>query len=224
MDHRPKLSRWPAAVVAAVAAGVVIAAAMVPEFLLLREAADLLITLVSVLTGLIVLIAALSFLFYHARRISTGSEALTRHLPIVLGFLLVVGVGLFVPVTDDGGPALPRTLMSDALLTVFEQLYLPLAASLFALPAFFTARTMIAAIEARRPAALWVSGMALAVLCSPLLPWQLWPWAAEMAAWLETSVVSAVMRGLLLSAAVGALIAGVRVLTGQDQPYAEQDR
>jgi hypothetical protein len=224
MDHRLKLSRWPAAVVAAVAGMTVLAAAILPGFPLLREAAAVLITLVSVLTGLVVLTSALSFMVFHARRISVSDEGLTRHVPIVLGFLLVVGVGLFVPVSAAGGPVLPNTLVSLPLQVLLEQLYLPLAAALFALPAFFTMRAMIAAVDARRPAAFTVTLVALLALLYPLLPLDALPVVAVAADWLEASVLTAVVRGVLLSAAVGALVAGVRVLLGQDQPYAEQDR
>jgi hypothetical protein len=48
------------------------------------------------------------------------------------------------------------------------------------------------------------------------------PLLGQSVAWLNTYVALAGARGLLIGAALGAVVAGVRVLLGFDQPYLDR--
>jgi hypothetical protein len=61
------------------------------------------------------------------------------------------------------------------------------------------------------------------VLVATALPQlELAPLISDGLRWFSDYVVLAAARGLLIGAAIGALVAGVRVLLGFDQPYLDR--
>lgn len=224
MRNRRSLRRLPAVIVALLSGALIVFAALLPGLAALQTLSMQLLAMARLLGGFLLLAAAVGFLLFHVRRITVDGNGLTRHAAVVVGFLLMVIPGLFLPVDDGQRTALPTTVVTSSMLLVMEQVYVPIATALFALPAYFTLQAMIDALRSRRPASLIVVVTAGVLLLVPLLPLTASPAVGSTAQWFEAYVVTPTVRALLLSSAIAALVAGVRVLVGRDQPYAEQDR
>ncbi len=106
---------------------------------------------------------------------------------------------------------------------LFRAFYQPLAASFLALLAFFGLSAALRALRRRTADTLVIVVVAVVVLALAALP-QLaaLPLLGDGVRWMSNYVALASARGLLIGAALGALVAGVRVLLGFDQPFLDR--
>jgi hypothetical protein len=114
-------------------------------------------------------------------------------------------------------------LVEQPIRDLFRAFYQPLGASFLALLAFFSLSAALRALRRRTADALVIVFVAVIVLALTALP-QLdaLPMLGESVRWVSDYLVLAGARGLLIGAALGALVAGVRVLLGFDQPYLDR--
>jgi hypothetical protein len=114
-------------------------------------------------------------------------------------------------------------LVEQPIRDVFRAVYEPLAGSFLALLAFFSLSAALRALRRRTADALIILIVAMLVLALAALP-QLGDIAMLGASvrWVSDFVALAGARGLLIGAAIGAVVAGVRVLLGFDQPYLDR--
>jgi hypothetical protein len=146
---------------------------------------------------------------------------------MLVAMLLVIVSGTIVGFWDDGTGLkiviLPQSLVEQPVRDLFRALYQPLAASFLALLAFFALSAALRALRRRTADALVIVIIAVVVLALAALP-QLdaLPMLGNSVRWVSDYVSLAGARGLLLGAALGALVAGVRVLLGFDQPFLDR--
>lgn len=81
---------------------------------------------------------------------------------------------------------------------------------------------MLRAMRSGRIEAVFVVAVALIALIIQLPPLTLVPIIGQTVQWVNDYLVAAGARGLLLGSAIGALVAGVRLLIGFDMPYADR--
>jgi hypothetical protein len=149
----------------------------------------------------------------HARGIR-DSQLRPYSFIMLLSMLIVLALGL-PPVPDQAsGPAQP------AVMWIFENVQLPIQASLSALLVFFVITAAYRLFSKRSLDSLVMLVVALFVLAGqaalglfPLLP--------DIREWILDVPAMAGVRGILLGVALGALLTGIRLLLGVERPYSD---
>ena len=141
-----------------------------------------------------------------ARRDSNGWSSLV---------ILLAAVVVFLVVLPSGGA-------SRASDWVMRYLYRPLEASFLGLIVFFIATAAYRALRART----WETGLLLAaalvvLVGSAALSNAISPVLAAAKEWVMSVPLVAGVRGITLGVALGAILTGLRILTGIDRPYSE---
>lgn len=182
----------------------------------------------ALLAALALLVGLLSVAGGHVGRVVRRSPDWLYSLLLLAAMLLVIVGGTIVgpAPTAAGGSGFvlfPQSLVEQPVRLLFEVLYQPLAASFLALLTFFSLSAALRALRRRTAEAAVIVLVAVLVLLAAALPAiQSAPMVGDGLRWVSDYVVLAGARGLLLGAALGAVIAGVRVLLGFDQPYLDR--
>jgi hypothetical protein len=185
--------------------------------------AGLLINWAAVISALALLLGIVTVAASHAQRVRLRSSDWGYSLVLLLGLLSVIAVGIFFPLpTATGGLTLPGGLAEAPIRTFFRVVYEPLASSLLALLAFFSLSAALRAIGRGSAEAVVVVAVACLVLIAQLPPLLALPGVGPAVQWFNDVVALAGARGLLIGAAIGALVASVRVLLGFDMPYLDR--
>lgn len=184
--------------------------------------AGTLISWAAVITAIGLLLGIFSVVGSHVQRVRQRSVDWGYSLLLLLGLLAVIVVGMFFPLPGRGGLVLPSTLAEIPIRTFFSVVYEPLASSLLALLAFFSLSAALRALRRGSADASVVIVVAVLVLLVQLAPVAALPGVGNSIQWLNDYVALAGARGLLIGAAIGAVVAGVRVLLGFDTPYLDR--
>jgi hypothetical protein len=188
--------------------------------------ARLLVNWAALLAALALLVGLFSVAGSHFVRVLRRRPDWGYSVVMLVAMLLVIVSGTVVGIWDDGGAKIvifPQSLVEQPVRDQFRAFYQPLAASFLALLAFFSLSAALRALRRRTGDALVIVIVAVVVLALAALP-QLaaLPLLADSVGWVRDYVALASARGLLLGAALGALVAGVRVLLGFDQPFLDR--
>ena len=187
---------------------------------LVSDLARLLVDWAAVLAAIALLIGLLSVTASHTQRVVKRRSDWGYSLILLASMLSVIVVGIFVPVNAQLD--LPRNLAEEPIRVFFRTLYEPVAASLLALLAFFSLNAAFRAFQRRNPEAIVIVVVAVFVLIVQLPPLAALPIFGPSVQWLNEYIALAGARGLLIGSAIGALVAGIRVLLGFDQPYLDR--
>jgi hypothetical protein len=185
-------------------------------------AASVLVDWAAVITAIALLLGVFSVAASHLGRVRRRSADWAYSLVLILGMLAVIVVGIFFPLPGRAGIVLPGSLAEVPIRSFFRAVYEPLAASLLALLAFFSLSAALRALRRGSAEAIVIVVVAALVLLAQLPPVAALPGIGLAAQWLNDYVALAGARGLLIGAAIGALVAGVRVLLGFDTPYLDR--
>ncbi len=160
----------------------------------------------------------------HIGRVVRRSADWKYSLVLLAAMVVVIFAGTLFPLQNaDGSLTVPSSLIEQPVRLVFSAVYTPLASSLLALLTFFSLSAALRAVRRRTADALVIVAVALVVLVAASLPQlERASMVADGLRWFSDYVVLAGARGLLIGAAIGALVAGVRVLLGFDQPYLDR--
>jgi hypothetical protein len=189
---------------------------------LVAVAARALVDWAALITALALLIGILGVVGSHLQRVRRRSADWGYSLVLLAGVLLVVVVGIFFPLPDAGGVGLPRSLAAQPIQLLFTMVYEPLASSLLALLAFFALSAALRALGRRSVDATIIVVIAGLVLLTQLPPVEALPGVGLAVQWVNDYIALAGARGLLIGAAIGAVVASVRVLLGFDLPYLDR--
>lgn len=176
--------------------------------------AQILVDWTATLAALALLVGLISVVSTHIRRVIRRDADWGYSVVLLLGMFAVIAVGV------AGTPGV--YLAEEPIRRFFRTVYEPLASSLLALLAFFSLSAILRALRGRSAEAVVIAVIALAVLLSQLPPIAALPFVGETVQWLNEYVALAGARGLVLGAAIGTLVASVRVLLGIDQPYLDR--
>ena len=157
-----------------------------------------------------VLRSNLDEVFVHGKR--------TRDWPykvvLVLGLLVTVAVGF----------AEGRHYLDDGshFSWIYDYFYSPMAATMFALLAFFIASAAFRAFRVRTPEALLLAIAAFILMLGRVpIGAAIHPWIPAAADWLMEIPQNAAKRGILMGAALGVVATGLRVIFGVEKTYGE---
>src|SRR5262245_20186587 len=189
--------------------------------------ARLLVDWAALLAALALLVGLLSVAGSHFMRVLRRRPDWGYSVVMLVAMLLVIVSGTIIGIWNESGETnfviFPQSLVEQPVRDLFRAFYQPLGASFLALLAFFSLSAAMRALRRRTTDALVIVGVAIVVLALVALP-QLaaLPVLGDSVGWVRDYVALASARGLLLGAALGALVAGVRVLLGFDQPFLDR--
>ena len=191
------------------------------------QIAGLVLDWAALLAAIALLVGLLNVAGGHLRRVLNRQADWGYSLVLLIAMLLVIINGTIIGFWNQGGETkvvvLPNSLVEQPIRDVFRAFYEPLAASFLALLAFFSLSAALRALRRRTIDALVILIVAMLVLALAALP-QLGgvPMLGQGVQWVSDYIALAGARGLLIGAAIGAVVAGVRVLLGFDQPYLDR--
>src|SRR5262249_50456986 len=177
----------------------------------------------ALLAALALLVGLLSVTAGHVMRVLRRQPDWGYSLVLLAAMLIVIVSGTVVGLVPGGYTLFPSSLVEQPIRDMFRAFYQPLASSFLALLAFFSLSAALRALRRRTADALVIVIVSILVLALAALPQ-----AAELPVlgtsvrWISDYVALAGARGLLIGAALGAVVAGVRVLLGFDQPYLDR--
>lgn len=185
--------------------------------------ARLLIQWAALLAALALLVGLLNVTGSHFERVLRRQPDWGYSLVLLVSMFVVLIFGIVIgPVDEQSFVVLPN-LLEPPIPNLFNAVYLPLAGSFLALLTFFSLSAALRSVQRRSADALVIVVVAMVVLALTALPAvEQLPFVGEALRWTQDFVVLAVARGLIVGAALGALVAGVRVLLGFDQPYLDR--
>lgn len=184
---------------------------------------QLLVNWAALVATMALLVGVLSVAASHFMRVLHQRADWGYSVVLLVAMLVVVVSGTLAGIVPGGYVLFPSSLVEQPVRHLFRAFYQPLAASFLALLAFFSLSAALRALRRRTADALVIIVVAGLVLILTALP-QL----ASLAllnmgvGWVSDYIALAGARGLLIGASLGALIAGVRVLLGFDQPYLDR--
>ena len=178
----------------------------------------------ALLAVMALLVGLLSVTAGHLMRVLRRQPDWGYSLVLIVSMVSVIIAGTLVPLrTPDGSFTLPGSLVEQPIRDLFRAFYQPLASSFLALLAFFSLSAALRALRRRTADALVIVIVAVLVLALAALPQAAaLPVLGGSVQWISDYVALAGARGLLIGAALGAVVAGVRVLLGFDQPYLDR--
>ena len=181
----------------------------------------------AVLTALALLVGLLSVGGNHVMRVARRSADWGYSLLLLVSMLAVVISGTVIgivttPSGEVGYVLFPSSLVEQPVRDLFRALYQPLASSFLALLTFFSLSAALRAVHRRTADALVIVVVALVVLAASAVPQGAVPLLNGTVGWVSDYLALAGARALLIGTALGAVIAGVRVLFGFDQPYLDR--
>jgi hypothetical protein len=200
------VTRWvPIAV--AIGVGIIVLFAKFFTLPYINIIVDAFTTWTIILTAFAVLLGLINLVSVHLSRIVRRKEpGLGYSIVVLLTAVTVFLVGLWF--------GLPSSQMS----WVFDNLYVPLQGSFFALVAFFLATAAYRSLRARSFETTLMLVVALFVFLgqTPLVNT-----LSQAKDWLLSVPSTAGARGILLGVALGTIATGLRLITGMDRPYSE---
>lgn len=185
-------------------------------------------TWAALLAALALLVGLLTVAGSHVMRVLRRRPDWIYSLVLLVAMLAVILSGTVIGLTSDaagnvGYVLFPQSLVEQPVRDLFRAFYQPLASSFLALLAFFSLSAALRALRRRTADALVITLVALVVLAVTALPQtQALPLLGDSVRWVSDYIALAGARALLLGASIGAVIAGVRVLLGFDQPYLDR--
>ncbi len=177
-----------------------------------------------ILTGFALLLGVLNLFQVHVKRLVRRNEpGLLYSLVLLITATLTILVGLYSLGSSD--------LSGSPIGWVFQNMYVPLQASFFALVAFFLATAAYRALRARSWETFLMLLAALIVFLGqiPLLVIStqdpsspgIMGGLTQLRLWILNVPSTAGVRGIMLGVALGTIATGLRLLVGLDRPYSE---
>lgn len=186
-------------------------------------AARTLVNWAALIAALALVVGLFSVAASHLVRVLRREADWGYSLVLLIAMLLVVMSGTIIGIVPDGYVRFPQSLVEQPIRDLFRAFYQPLAGSFLALLVFFSLSAALRALRRRTADALVILIVAVVVLIVAALPQaQALPLLGDGVRLIADYVVLAGARGLLIGAALGAVVAGIRVLLGFDQPYLDR--
>jgi hypothetical protein len=158
-------------------------------------------------------VGAISIILVHAPRVVKMRQYWEYSLILLILMFVMMIVGL--PIWEWG-----LGMNNDIFNFLTNNVLTPLDSSLYAMLAFFIASAAYRAFKARslEAALLLIAGSILVFRNAPLGTF-LVPQVASLGDWLFNVPNMAVQRSIIIGAALGAIVLGIRTLTGYERGY-----
>jgi hypothetical protein len=163
-----------------------------------------------ILAAVALVLGALNVVATHVRKIRDRRSGWVYSLFLLAALGTVIVLGL----VDSRGPASP------SVSWIFQNVQIPLQATILALLAFFVASAAYRAFRVRSVDSFILLVVGLIVLLGQVpLGQALWDRIASAKDWILSYPSTGGARGIIIGAALGAVLTGLRVLLGIDRPH-----
>lgn len=173
---------------------------------------------VTVVAAFALLVGVTNVVMQHLRRLIKREGPWVYSIPLLIGVVIPPAIALYGYLAEGKTDATSSALFQDMV----EWVYTPLSVSLLALLTFFAISATIHAIGSGNREAMLVIAVALAMLVAQLPLLARLPYLGATISWIQNYVALAGLRGLVFGAAIGAIVASVRILLGLDRPYLDR--
>jgi hypothetical protein len=202
-------------VIIAIVAGL----AVLLDFFIEQEAIDSLgrvvVDWVMILAAVAIVLGLLNLASVHTGRIASTHPSWPYSLALLAALLVTVLIG-FAPGNSGAN--------DPALNWLFSYIYQPLAAAVLSLLAFYIASAAYRTLRLRTWEAAGLMIAAVIVLLGQIpLAAQIGDIFPQARTWLLSVVSTAGLRGILIAAALGAILTGLRIILGLDRHYLDKD-
>lgn len=183
---------------------------------LLDEAGSALANWVTILAAVAFVLGLFNLGRVHGGRIVGGKPGWPYSMALLGALLVTLLLGFAPGATGANDPALNW---------VFAYVYYPLNAAIFSLLAFYIASAAYRALRLRtwEGAGLLIAGVIVLFGQIPLGA-QISELVPQARTWILAVVGTAALRGIIIAAALGAIVTGLRVLLGVDRQYLDRDQ
>ena len=205
------LKRTVPTAIAAVVGVLILAAAFVSSPLLQAVSTHLIDTTV-IIAAFALLLGLLNILHVHARKIRRRERGSPYSAVLIVAMLIVLTFGLLPNGSGPTGPSQP------VVQWIFQNVQVPIQATLSALMAFFVLTAAYRTLQARSWESTLMLIAALLVLVGQVTVGLL-PVMPDIKDWVLDVLAMAGVRGVLLGVALGAILTGMRLLLGVERPY-----
>ena len=155
---------------------------------------------------------------HHVRRLIRREQHWPYSVALLLGVLIPPAIALYSYLAEG-----TTDVASSALFqAVVRWVYTPLSVSLLALLTFFAITAAIRALGSGNREAIVVVVVAAVMVLAQLPLLANLPYLGETVAWIQNYIALAGLRGLAFGAAIGAIVASIRILLGLDRPYLDR--
>lgn len=202
----------PAAV--AITVGLAVLAAMFTPYPLLDVISTYLIDTAVIIAAFALFLGLLNVLRVHGRRIRERQPRRFYSFVLIAAMLLVLTLGLLPIPNQPSGPSQP------VVRWIFENVQLPIQASLSALLVFFIVTAAYRVLRVRNAESAVMLAVALIVLGGQVTV-GLVPVLPDLKDWILAVPAMAGVRGILLGVVLGTLLTSIRLLLGVERPYSD---
>jgi hypothetical protein len=202
----------PAAV--AVAMGIFVLAALFTSNPLLDAIGTYLIDTAVIIAAFALFLGLLNILRVHARKIRSSPQEAVYSAVLLLALFTVLFFGLVPIMGNPAGPTQP------VVAWIFENIQLPIQASLAALIVFFVVTAAFRLLRLRNVESAVMLVVALLVLVGQVTVGLL-PVLPGIRNWIIDVAAIAGIRGILLGVALGILLTSIRLFLGVERPYGD---
>lgn len=173
---------------------------------------------VAVVAAFAVLVGVTNVVAQHLARLRSHDGRWPYSVVLLLGVLIPPAIALYGYFIEGNTNVASLSLFQD----VVRWVYTPLSISLLALLTFFAVNAAIRALGSGNREAVVVVLVAAVLLLAQLPLLANVPFLGDVVMWVQNYVALAGLRGLAFGAAIGAIVASVRILLGLDRPYLDR--
>jgi len=173
-----------------------------------------------VLAGFALILALGSLLRMHVDKIRRKRQNWGYSWILLITFLISSFIGLFGGVAGEGPIVMRIGTFPFDIQTLYENIIIPLASSMFALLAFFMASASYRAFRARSTEATLLLGAGFIVMLGVLpLGYKISPHLPGFAQWILNVPNVAGQRGILFGIALGAVATSLKIILGIERAW-----
>jgi hypothetical protein len=173
---------------------------------------------VTVVAAFALLVGVTNVVLQHLRRLIKREAQWGYSIPLLVGVIIPPILALYGYLAQGEAEATKTAIFQDMV----QWVYTPLSVSLLALLTFFAITATIHAIGSGNREAIVVIVVAVTMLVAQLPLLATVPYLGATISWIQNYVALAGLRGLVFGAAIGAIVASVRILLGLDRPYLDR--
>lgn len=201
-----------------VAGVVILLDRLIPNRPGLEDASGELLGWIQILAAFAVITGVLNVVWLHVGRLRKGDQRWPYSLALLVGLIIPPGLAGYSLALNQNETVYNNQVFNAMLRYV----YVPLSVSLLGLLTFFAITAAMRALSAGNREAVVLVIVAGIMLALQLPFLARLPMVGESVIWIQQYLALAGLRGLALGAAIGAVIASVRVLIGIDRPYLDR--